>query len=178
MALNPAEIALYVEHILCNGCTALVQDYIGLDEGEFTVGVLSLPNGRLVGSLAMQRLFNAKLSVLVSTPAGLISSGSSQGLIDDFLAVRVQAEKIAQALGSVGPVNVQGRVRDGVLVPFEVNPRFSASTYLRTMAGFNEIDLYLQNVLYGTDPQVGPIRPGYYMRSFAEQYVPKEAIKQ
>jgi carbamoyl-phosphate synthase large subunit len=178
MALNQSEIALYVEHLLCNGLTALVQEYIGLDEGEFTVGILSLPDGRLAGSIAMQRLFNAKLSVLVSTKAGLISSGNSQGLIDEFPGVRAQAEKIAWALHSVGPMNVQGRVRDGILIPFEVNPRFSASTYLRAMAGFNEVDMYLQYVLYGTDPQVGPIRPGYYMRSFAEQYVPKEAIKQ
>jgi|SRR5271157_2572768 len=178
MALNRPEIELYVEHLLCNGLTALVQEYIGLDEGEFTVGVLSLPDGRLAGSLAMQRLFNAKLSVLVSTPAGLISSGNSQGLIDEFPNVRAQAEEIATALGSVGPMNVQGRVRDGLLIPFEVNPRFSASTYLRAMAGFNEIDMYLQYVLYGIEPRVGPIRPGYYLRSFAEQYVPKDAIKQ
>lgn len=178
MALNQSEVELYVEHLLCNGCTALVQEYIGLDEGEFTVGILSLPDGRLVGSVAMQRLFNAKLSVLVSTQAGLISSGNSQGLIDEFTSVRAQAEKIANALGSVGPMNIQGRVRDGILIPFEVNPRFSASTYLRAMAGFNEVDIYLQYVLYGIDPLVGPIRPGYYMRSFSEQYVPKEAIKQ
>jgi carbamoyl-phosphate synthase large subunit len=178
MASNRSETELYVEHLLHNGYTALVQEYIGLDEGEFTVGTLFLPDGRLLGSVAMQRMFNAKLSVSVSTPAGLISSGYSQGLIDEFAEVRAQAEKIARALGSVGPMNIQGRVRKGVLIPFEANPRFSASTYLRAMAGFNEIDMYLQYVLYGINPVVRPIRPGYYLRSLSELYLPKEAIKQ
>jgi carbamoyl-phosphate synthase large subunit len=178
MAMNRSETELYVEHLLHNGHTPLVQEYVGLDEGEFTVGTLFLPDGRLVGSVAMQRLFNTKLSVLASTPAGLISSGYSQGLINDFAEVRTQAEKVAKALGSVGPMNIQGRVRKGILIPFEVNPRFSASTYLRAMAGFNEVDMYLQNVLYGIDPVVAPIRPGYYLRSFSELYLPKEAIKQ
>lgn len=178
LALNRPETKLYVEHLLELGHTAVVQEYIGLDEGEFTVGTLFLPDGRLVGSVAMQRLFNAKLSVLLSTQAGLISSGYSQGLIDEFPEVQAQAEKIGAALGSVGPMNIQGRVRKGVLIPFEINPRFSASTYLRAMAGFNEIDTYLQNVLYRTDPSVPSVQPGYYLRSLSEVYVRKEAVKQ
>jgi carbamoyl-phosphate synthase large subunit len=177
LALNRPEVEMYVEHLLNNDHTALVQEYIGLDEGEFTVGTLSFPNGRLVGSVAMRRLFNAKLSVLLNTQAGLISSGYSQGLIDEFAEVRAQAEKIAKTLGSVGPMNIQGRVRKGILIPFEINPRFSASTYLRAMAGFNEIDMYLQNVLYGSVPLVAPVRPGYYLRSLTELYVGKEEIK-
>ena len=178
MASNRPEALLYAEHLLHNGHTALVQEYIGMEEGEFTVGTLSFPDGRLFGSVAMQRLFNAKLSVLVSTPAGLISSGYSQGLIGDFAEVRTQAEKIAKTLGSVGPMNIQGRVRKGILIPFEINPRFSASTYLRAMAGFNEVDMYLQNLLYGSVPLVAPVRPGYYLRSLTERYVGKEEIKQ
>ena len=177
LALNRPEVKMYVEYLLNNGQTALVQEYINLDEGEFTVGILSLPDGRLVGSVAMRRLFNAKLSVLLSTQAGLISSGYSQGLIDEFAEVRTQAEKIAKALGSTGPMNIQGRLRKGVLIPFEINPRFSASTYLRAMAGFNEVDIYLQNVLNGSIPPVVPVRPGYYLRSLTEHCVRKEELK-
>jgi carbamoyl-phosphate synthase large subunit len=110
--------------------------------------------------------------------AGLISSGYSQGLIDDFPQVRAVAEKIAVAIGSTGPLNVQGRVRDGVLVPFEINPRFSASTYLRAMAGFNEVDLYLQFINDGVVSPPPPIRPGYYLRSLSEVYVERDQVIQ
>jgi carbamoyl-phosphate synthase large subunit len=178
LASDQDEANLYLRYILANCNTALVQEYIPLDEGEFTIGVLSLPDGRIVGSIAIQRLFHAKLSVLAKTKGGLISSGYSQGLINEFSEVCAQAERIAKALGSTGPINIQGRVRNGILLPFEINPRFSASTYLRDLAGFNEIDIYLQYVLYGTEPVNPQIHHGYYLRSLSEVFVPKEAIKQ
>lgn len=176
---NQAEAMLYVNYLLDNGLVALMQEYIPVDEGEFTVGVLSLPNARLIGSVAMRRVFHSKLSVLLETESGLISSGYSQGLIEDFPAVRKQAEKIASLLGSMGPMNIQGRLRDGILIPFEINPRFSASTYLRTMAGFNEIDIFLRYLLLGEEPSAPPmISEGYYLRSLTEVRINQEAIKQ
>ena len=79
---------------------------------------------------------------------------------------------MAKAAKSCGPFNIQGRVKDGVLIPFEINPRFSASTYLRTLAGFNEVDLFLQHL---AKRQVAPnwqLKEGYYLRSFEEIYIP------
>jgi carbamoyl-phosphate synthase large subunit len=57
--------------------------------------------------------------------------------------VRAKAEAIAQALGSVGPLNIQGRLDSGEFVPFEINPRFSGTTPMRAMAGFNEPELLI-----------------------------------
>ncbi len=155
----------------------MIQEYIPEDEGEFTIGVLSLPDGSIAGSIALQRLFHAKLSVLSRSSAGLISSGYSQGLIADFPNLRSQAERLAVSLGSVGPLNVQARVRNGVLITFEINPRFSASTYLRSLAGFNEVDALLAFVLFGEKPEFVTSRPGYYLRSLNEIYVPLEQVK-
>jgi carbamoyl-phosphate synthase large subunit len=177
LAADRAEAELYLTHILANRPTAVVQEYIPHDKGgEFTVGVLSLPDGKVVGSVAMQRLFHNKLSLASKTSVGLISSGYSQGLIADFPDIREQAEKLARTLGSVGPFNVQGRVREGLLIPFEINPRFSASTYLRAMAGFNEIDIYLRFVLEGERHAAESILSGYYLRSFTEVYVPESEV--
>jgi carbamoyl-phosphate synthase large subunit len=177
LASNREEAILYLRFLLNNGKVALVQEYIPLDDGEFTVGVLSLPERQLVGSVAMRRLFHVKLSVSIRTETGLISSGYSQGLIDEFPEVRAQAEKIARAIGSAGPLNIQGRISTGMLIPFEINPRFSASTYLRAMAGFNEVDMYLRHLLMGEYPVPPLIRPGYYLRSFSEVGVNKEEVK-
>lgn len=106
----------------------------------------------------------------------LISSGYSQGLIDAYPEICEQAKRIAIALDSQGPLNIQGRLVKGVFYPFEINPRFSGSTYLRTMAGFPEIEIYLDHLNGKPAPPHPVIKPGYYMRSFAEQYVPKEKI--
>ncbi len=160
LAGSVADIRLYSHHLVLNGCRPLVQEYIPVSEGEFTVGVLSLPDGVLVGAVAMRRMFHSQLSVSSQTELGLISSGFSQGFVDDYRDVTAQAESIAQALGSAGPMNIQGRMKGGAFVPFEINPRFSASTYLRALAGFNEIDVYLKAVLGGVRPGPIDLRPG------------------
>jgi carbamoyl-phosphate synthase large subunit len=170
--------AVYVDYLLRNRKTPILQEYLPLGEGEFTIGVLSLPDGRLAGSIALRRVLDAKLSVLYRGPSGVISSGYSQGLIENFPEQRDSAEKIAAAFGSVGPLNIQGRMKNGLLVPFEINPRFSASTYLRALAGFNEIDWFLQSALLGRTPEPEPIRYGYYLRSLTETYVPHSGLRQ
>jgi carbamoyl-phosphate synthase large subunit len=176
LASNHKEARLYLRYVLENCETALLQEYIPLDEGEFTIGVLSLPDETVYMSIALKRLFHTKLSVLINTRTGLISSGYSQGLIDHFPGLCEQAEKIAEKIGSRGPINVQARVRNGTLLPFEINPRFSASTYLRALAGFNEIDIFIQFLLNKTLPERPQIRPGYYLRSLTETVVPKTQV--
>lgn len=155
----------------------VVQEYIPSDEGEYTVGVLRFPDARYCESLAIRRLFDSKLSVLELSGDGLLSSGYSQGLVDTFPRVREQAEAIAESLDADGPINIQGRVRDGQFLPFEANPRFSASVFLRALAGFNEPDIYLRHRLHGEVPPGPDIRGGYYLRSLCETFVPREAAK-
>lgn len=176
-ALTADEALIYAEFIRRNHSVPLAQEYVDDSDGEFTVGVLSLPDGRLVGSIALRRALDAKLSVSYRGRGGVVSSGYSQGHIDEYPDICRQAEKIASVIDSRGPINVQGRVRDGVLLPFEINPRFSASTYLRALAGFNEIEMMLHFLVAGEMPQPRTIRPGYYLRSLTEVYVPHEAFK-
>ncbi|MEO6797435.1 MAG: ATP-grasp domain-containing protein [Candidatus Dormibacter sp.] len=176
LATSLDEARSAVASLLQHGRTPLVQEYVAEDEGEYTVGSLATPAGDLVGTITLRRMFNARLSVLMRSQAGLISSGYSQGLIDEFPEVRVQVERIARAMHNAGPMNVQGRMRAGTFYPFEINPRFSATVFLRALAGFNEVDLFLKSLM-GATPAVGAIRPGYYLRSLSEVYVPTTDIK-
>ena len=176
-AVSIEEALLYAEFIRRNGSTPLAQEYIGAEEGEFTIGVLSLPDGSVAGSIALRRALDAKLSVAYRGRGGLISSGYSQGRIDAFPELCRQAEAVALAIGSRGPINVQGRVRNGRLLPFEINPRFSASTYLRALAGFNEIDVFLRFLMSGERLAAGPVKPGWYLRSLTETVVPDGGMK-
>ncbi|NVM21084.1 MAG: ATP-grasp domain-containing protein [Desulfobacterales bacterium] len=172
------EAQTYIQYLSRNGLQAIVQEYIGLDEGEFTVGVLCLPGCQIAGSIALRRCFHNKLSVLVKTKTALLSTGYTQGYIADFPKVRATAERIASCIQSEGPINIQGRVRNEELIPFEINPRFSASTYLRAMAGMNEVDIYLKYLVTGELQKLEKIRPGYYLRSFSEVYVcPDKVLK-
>ncbi len=176
-AVTTDEALIYAEFIRRNGSVPIAQEYVGDDEGEFTIGVLSLPNGQVAGSIALRRVLDAKLSVSYRGRGGVVSSGYSQGYIDTFPELCHQAERIATVIQSRGPINIQGRVRNGVLMPFEINPRFSASTYLRALAGFNEIDMLLSFLITSELPSPNLIKAGWYLRSLTENHVAKEDVK-
>ncbi len=176
-ATTTDEAMIYAEYIRRNNGLPIAQEYLDVEEGEFTVGVLSLPDGQIVSSIALRRTLDAKLSVAYRGRGGIIFSGYSQGYIGDYPELCRQAEGIAKAIDSRGPINIQGRVRNGILFPFEINPRFSASTYLRAMAGVNEVDIFIRYLQSGAIPVPISIRPGWYLRSLTEQYVREDRLK-
>lgn len=171
------EAILYCQYLKNNQKSPIIQEYISEDEGEYTIGVLSLPNKIMIGSIVLRRVFDSKLSVLIKGDFGLISSGYSQGLIEDFPEIRETAEKIAEKIGSTGPLNIQARVKNGQLIPFEINPRFSASTYLRALAGFNEINIFLDFLFDEKISKPTTIKFGRYLRSLSETFVPSKSTK-
>lgn len=83
-AVSVEEAMVYAEFIKRNGSEPIAQEYIDIDEGEFTIGVLSLPNHKIVGSIALKRELSAKLSVAYRGRGGVISSGYSQGYIGEY----------------------------------------------------------------------------------------------
>lgn len=166
----------------------LIQEYVGTHEDEFTVGVLHSLNGEFIGSIAIRRLINSALNTRFSVRNKtdrhdlgewlVVSSGVSQGEVGDFPEVREQCESIASALGSRGPLNIQGRFVDGKMIVFEINPRFSGTTSLRALMGFNEPDLLLRHHLLGEPLMVGPsYRKGMIIRSLRETVLREDAPK-
>ena len=86
----------------------------------------------------------------------MISTGISQGHAADWPQVRSACEKIAASLSPIAPVNIQCRVVDGDVIPFEINPRFSGTTSLRAMAGYNQPDTLVRRDVFGQE-----IRPAF-----------------
>lgn len=182
LAQDRAEFVDACRTIMQQGKAAIVQEYVGTPRDEFTVGVLSTLDGDLVGSFALNREIMSGLSNRVKVanrtrrddlgPVLAISSGVSQGYVREFPDVREACERIAVALGSKGPLNVQCRFVNGVLYPFEVNPRFSGTTYIRAMMGFNEPDLLIRHHLLGA-PMPNPVeyRYGHVVRALVERVV-------
>jgi len=105
-------------------------------------------------------------------PVLAISSGVSQGYVKEYREVREACERISSALESTGPLNIQCRFVNGVLYPFEVNPRFSGTTYIRALMGFNEPDILIRHHALGV-PVPRPIeyRFGHVVRALEERVV-------
>lgn len=149
------------------------QEYLRDSANELTIGVLSQINGCAAGSILLRRTFQNMLSVHDRSQEHLISSGSSQGEFYRDKAAEDAAMRIADAVSSTGPLNIQCRLKNGVIMPFEINPRFSASIFLRTLAGVNEVSLYLNHLISGRDIDYPEPKEGLALRSFAECFVPK-----
>jgi len=139
----------------------LIEEYVGDVDSEYTVAVLRDMDGGLIHSIAIQRAILAGISNRIKVPNRTgrtelgetlaISSGISQGRIGDFAELRQACEQLAAGLDSRGPLNIQCRWCDGDMVVFEINPRFSGTTLLRTLAGFNEPDLLIRHHVLGEE---------------------------
>jgi carbamoyl-phosphate synthase large subunit len=160
----------------------IVQEYVGSHLQEYTVGVLHDSEGGFLGSAVMNRDLNSSLSVRQSVrnvtskhqlgDLLVVSSGVSQGVLAHFQTVSDQCRRIAESLDSRGPLNLQLRLVDEKAVVFEINPRFSGTTSIRALAGFNEPDLLLQRELAGVvfDSPTYP-KPGQLLRRLQETFI-------
>ena len=128
-----------------------IQPYIGSQDEEYTVGVLSDKNGNLIDSIVMHRKLNGLSLYNAEVHNGItyaISSGYSQGFFIKHPQIQSYCENLAKTLGSQGPLNVQLRIHEGNIYVFELHPRFSGSSTMRADVGFNEADILLRNTLY------------------------------
>ncbi len=184
IAQTPRQLEILAEFLDVSKEPFLIQEYVGRFDEEYTVGVLHDLDGQFVHSIAIRRLISSALNMrlAVKNRTGrsdlgewlVVSSGVSHGEVADFPEVRRQSEMIAQRLGARGPINIQCRLVDGKVRVFEINPRFSGTTSLRAMVGFNEPDLLLRRHLLGESLRQGfDYRHGTIIRSLIETLLPE-----
>lgn len=179
VAQTQGELRLFGAYLLEGSGSCLAQEYVGRAEDEYTVGVLSDLDGALIGSIAVRRNILSAFSNRSKVPNRtgntalgeqlVVSSGISQGEIGRFPEVTGTCERIAAELDSRGPLNLQCRLVDGEVRVFEINPRFSGTTSLRALVGFNEPDLLYRRHVEGEilTPRV-EYRSGHIARGVRE----------
>lgn len=140
----------------------VVQEKLKEDEGEFTTGCI-VTKGECVAVVSLIR------DLRDGNTWRAYRDGNSPH--DETIA------KIAEALGVEGPANFQYRIRDGKPVVFEVNCRFSGTTPLRLMFGFNEVEALLDYYLEGKPVQKPSLKNGTILRTFSDVFVPNEILE-
>jgi carbamoyl-phosphate synthase large subunit len=188
IAQTPRELECLAELMTDGATEMMVQEYVGRPDAEFTVGVLHDLDGQFVNSIAIRRELHSVLNVRLRVPNRtsrsdlgptlVLSSGFSQGSVGGFEEVRTQCEAVAAALGVRGPVNIQCRLVDGVVQIFEINPRYSGTTSLRAMVGYNEPDAMVRRHLLGEVLTMrAPYRTSRIHRSLMETIVPSSPAR-
>ncbi|WP_428630655.1 ATP-grasp domain-containing protein [Sphingopyxis sp.] len=140
----------------------IVQQMAGEEDQEFTAGVVYF-DGAVQASIILRR--------------DLRDGNTYRAYSGDFSAYREYVHDIASALKPHGPANFQFRV-DGKGVPrlFEINARFSGTTPMRAIFGFNEVDLCLRKLLLNEDVVEPKIREGTVVRFLEEQFIDERKI--
>jgi carbamoyl-phosphate synthase large subunit len=118
----------------------VVQEYLPDERSEFTAGALVF-DGRCDASIVMRR--------------ELRDGNTFRAFTGQYPEYNRLVREMAETLGPHGPVNFQFRVSEGRARVFEINARFSGTTPIRAMAGFNEVEMTLRKVVLG-EPVIQP----------------------
>jgi len=177
LAQNAEEMRFFIGFLKRQGVSIMVQEYLGSAQEEYTVGVLSDKNKKILDSIALKRIIKSNLSKSFSVKdyqdktEHIVSSGVSQGRIDDYPEIRKNAEKIAKCIGSTGPLNVQCRLVGDSIYTFEINPRFSGTTSIRALCGFNEPDLLIRKYILKQNIKKVNYKKGFILRGLFNYYI-------
>lgn len=150
-----------IKALRASGVEMVVQEYLRPEDGEYSVEVYTLQDGRQAGSIAYRRQH-------------MVAGDTYKAHIVAHPAVQAEAERVAAALGTAGPCNVQLRLTDRGPVTFEVNPRFSGGVSLRAHFGYNEVDMALRDLALGESVPPPQVRQGVALRFWEEMYLEDE----
>ncbi|MBT1700914.1 ATP-grasp domain-containing protein [Fulvivirgaceae bacterium PWU4] len=182
IAQDKAELELFSQYMLTIYQEFILQEYVGTPEAEYTVGVLLGMDGELINSIAIRRNIMSGLSNRIKIknrtgndalgPLLVVSSGISQGEVVANPKVTGSCEEIARKIGARGAINIQCRVHKDEVYVFEINPRFSGTTSLRAMVGYNEPDVLIRREILGEKIQGRfPYKLGHITRGLSETYI-------
>ncbi len=148
---------------LANCENPVIQQLVGDAAHEYTCGTLCDQQG-LISTIALRRDLKDGNTIRAYWD-------ESCRTLNPFL------ERIAQTLGAFGPLNIQLRLLPQGPVVFEINPRFSGTTYMRTLFGVNEIQRLIDKregkLLGGLD-----YREGVALRFYEDVFIELDAYNQ
>ncbi|MDP3994141.1 MAG: ATP-grasp domain-containing protein [bacterium] len=120
----------------------ILQEHIANRNGdEFTVGVFLDKKARALGSIAMKRELKGGVTI--------------HAIVDEFPRIEALAAGTAEAIGAIGPCNVQIRMdKNNQPCIIEVNARISGTAIFRSKLGFNEAGAAIDYFMFNKRPQL------------------------
>lgn len=157
LVYSKAEMQRAISNIHKAGWHALLQEYLNGNNIEYTSGITIDRFGKYVmSSVSIQKT---------------IKNGQTyKALIDDYKEIRRASEEAAMKLGGIGAINIQVKIVGNKPKIFEINPRFSATCPMRSVAGINEPDIVFRNSILGEEINIRSYRRLVCMRYWNEVY--------
>lgn len=134
-----------------------LQEIIGDDKKEFTVACYMDRNGNMQDTLIMHRSLRYGTTFM------------SEIVQNDI--IKAECEKICREFKPKGPLNIQLRMHQGRPVCFELNVRFSGTTPIRAMWGYNDVEALIKEYLYDEPVVLNPQKEGKAYRYYNEAFI-------
>jgi len=136
----------------------IIQEYIGDESDEYTCGIIYFDQ-ELKSSIAIKRTLKNGNTFISEF------NNSSSKEIDKYIL------RIANVLKPYGSCNFQLRIdKNGIPKLFEINPRHSGTTFIRSLFGYNEIIFILKYVLENKSLKF-KLKDGKAIRFFEEKLI-------
>jgi carbamoyl-phosphate synthase large subunit len=136
----------------------IIQEYLSDVNAEYTCGVICF-NGQVVHSIALKRTLKA----------GHTHVAEHIEELDESILSYIKG--IAQVLRPHGSCNFQLRIdKDGAPKLFEINPRNSGTTFMRSLFGYNEIMYCVEYLVNGNKIEFD-LEYGKALRFYQEQRI-------
>jgi carbamoyl-phosphate synthase large subunit len=136
----------------------IVQQCLPDDSSEHTAATLSGADKKVRGLIILRR--------------DLLQGTTYRTELVDDENLEQQMVRIVEALGAVGPCNLQFRMVDGVPYVFEINPRFSGTSGIRYLYGFNDCEMIFDLLRLGIEVQQPALRKAVVLRYWNEVCIP------
>ena len=136
----------------------IIQEYIGDESSEYTCGIVYL-DGELKASISLKRTLKEGNTFISEYRK------KYDKIIKKYIA------DIANNLKPYGSCNLQLRIdKNGIPKLFEINPRHSGTTYMRSLFGYNEV-LYIINYILRSEEIKMVLKEGRSIRFFDEKLI-------
>ena len=136
----------------------VVQRYLPDDQAEYTAATLS-------GA-------DQKVRALIVFRRELIQGTTYRTELVKDAKVDREVVRIVEAVGAVGPCNLQFRVVNGMVYVFEINPRFSGTSGIRYLYGFNDCEMAFELLHLKTEVAQPILNKAVVLRYWNEICIP------
>ncbi len=140
----------------------VIQECVGSDSAEYTAGAITF-NGRCEALIVMRR--------------DLRDGNTYRAFVEQSPELNEAVRKWAESLDAYGPANFQFRIdAQGRPKVFEINGRFSGTTPLRMLAGFNEVEMIIRHIMFNEPIRQPKLEPVTILRHWSETVVRSSEI--
>lgn len=136
----------------------VLQQYIPDSQAEYTAATLS-------GA-------DQKVRALIILRRDLLQGTTYRTELIADKSLEQQIIRIVESLGAIGPCNLQFRLIDGVAYVFEINPRFSGTSGIRYLYGFNDCELIFDLLHLKNEVKQPELRKAVVLRYWNEIFIP------